>query len=195
MDHDVKLKKSLLGKHSLAYACPNCGARLTSPVDDAGTQDSCPDCGRPYVVPEAKHKANLAAIREAEQRKQNEAAQTKKLENEQKREAAVRKRDAENSAARKRAELNRERQPPVAPIGSQQPLAPVAATGLRACPFCAETIQAVAVKCKHCGEFLDGRQTVQAQPQAVKAKGNDGCGQIMVIAFGIVLAVIILMFL
>jgi hypothetical protein len=25
------------------------------------------------------------------------------------------------------------------------------------CPFCAETIQTAAVKCKHCGEFLDGR--------------------------------------
>ena len=28
-----------------------------------------------------------------------------------------------------------------------------------ACPFCSEQILATAIKCKHCGEFLDGRQS------------------------------------
>jgi len=50
---------------------------------------------------------------------------------------------------------------------------------IRACPFCGETILLAAVKCKHCGEFLDGsKQKASAQPiQKNQAPGIPSCQQ------------------
>lgn len=35
---------------------------------------------------------------------------------------------------------------------------------VKRCPFCAEPVRPDAIKCKHCGEFLDGRPQLQPQP-------------------------------
>jgi hypothetical protein len=65
----------------------------------------------------------------------------------------------------------------------------------RVCPFCSEYIQDTAIKCKHCGEFLDGRRLAQPAPIVVHSQSSSGCSQIATIAIGIILAIIILAFL
>ena len=80
------------------------------------------------------------------------------------------------------------------------------------CPFCGEQILFTAIKCKHCGEFLDGREkprqanypqqlnipTVQdprrAKPQAIeltpKKYKAQGCLAVITICAGIVIVMI-----
>jgi len=38
----------------IRYRCPRCGAKLESPDELAGRQDTCPDCGATCAVPEAR---------------------------------------------------------------------------------------------------------------------------------------------
>lgn len=51
MNPHVEIKKSLLGKLTVKYDCPKCTSRLTSPSDDVGTTDTCPDCHAQFTVP------------------------------------------------------------------------------------------------------------------------------------------------
>jgi hypothetical protein len=57
------------------------------------------------------------------------------------------------------------------------------AQGTKSCPFCGETILAVAIKCKHCGSMLDESLAVANRPEEILAdvaanlfRGIEGVG-------------------
>lgn len=54
-----KVTKTVLGKLSLKFKCPSCRVMLNSKFEEAGTTDTCPDCGTKFVVPGADKLAEL----------------------------------------------------------------------------------------------------------------------------------------
>src|SRR2546428_395128 len=46
-----QITKGFWGRVIVAYECPRCKTGLTSPIDDAGNSDACPECGATFMVP------------------------------------------------------------------------------------------------------------------------------------------------
>lgn len=202
MPSRLEIKKNLFGQYTVGYDCPHCGAGLSSPISDAGKTDFCPDCRMQFLVPGQKEAIRIqeeqqAAARETEaetERKRQRAAQQAVFE-EQARRLEASKGEAERTRRLRDEHEQRQAQEEVRElqIVPQQPQT-------RRCPFCAEEILAAAKKCKHCGEFLDGRSRAaraapaQPVPVYVRSGGDGGCGLTIIIALGIVLGVLLLAF-
>jgi Zn-finger nucleic acid-binding protein len=80
---DYIVRKSLLGKRFIKYACPNCSGDLESPIEEAGQNDRCPVCDGVFVVPGELEQRKLrmeaeAAEREAAARRQARIANAAK---------------------------------------------------------------------------------------------------------------------
>ena len=88
--HDYEVRKSALtGRNQIHYKCLNCGADLHNPIEDAGMQDECPECGVGFVVPGIDARDR---IRQQEERlileREKRDAQTRRMQAEARRSAA-----------------------------------------------------------------------------------------------------------
>jgi hypothetical protein len=71
------IKKSLTGSR-LSYDCPRCEEHLQAKLSEAGTEETCPQCGVVYIVPGTEEVAELqrtlAAKKEQKRKEQEEKA-------------------------------------------------------------------------------------------------------------------------
>jgi hypothetical protein len=183
MERQVKIKKGLFGGYSIGYDCPHCSTRLKSALDEAGTSQFCPACGAGFIVPGKEERDRIRAEQELEARRRR---QEREFAAEQRRSRA-----AEREAERRRMAEEEERQKgKVVEQNRVQSVGNISQT--RRCPYCSEEILSTAKKCKHCGEYLTA--DLRAAQARTERRGNEGCGTIIVIALGIILAVVILAF-
>lgn len=62
LEMPFEISDSFLGSPFVRYACPNCGERLRSPLDDAGRADQCPACCKRITVPGADTCARILTV-------------------------------------------------------------------------------------------------------------------------------------
>src|SRR5262249_40490156 len=115
----------------IRFLCPNCRATLKAPEQLAGKFVPCPKCKTRVEVPGASNLICPSASPPAAV-------------------AAPAAQPSPPVAAPPPAIIEPAKPPVAAAVIVNAP-----APALKLCPFCAEQIQAEALKCKHCGETID----------------------------------------
>lgn len=100
---DYSVSAGVTGK-SVRYDCPQCNSPLMNPLAEAGSEDSCPDCGASHVVPGIRE-------REAESTRRVTADRLKTIERKERQERsreAVVSRVAKQAKKDRKVSLNRD---------------------------------------------------------------------------------------
>ena len=74
-DPSYRVRKTILG-HEVQYKCPHCSEELTSSLDDAGDNDTCPHCDHGFVAPGVAERQQAEAateVRHADKQRKGEA--------------------------------------------------------------------------------------------------------------------------
>jgi len=156
----------------IRFACSKCSAAMKVPSTAKGKRTKCPKCGNPERVPETQLPAVVEKPRLPVKTKpapvleivDDDVFAADMLKEIPPKEQTITIRETHIVSRDMPAALPEIRATSLPAVPSSPPPVPQPTT---ACRFCGESILPTAIKCKHCGEFLDGRQVAPHAPQIV----------------------------
>lgn len=147
----MPIKKTLTG-HCLSYTCPKCGDALRSPLAEAGTRQTCPQCGAVHVVPGQQEVAEF--LRAEQVRKEQKAAERQR----QKADRAERKARVKQEAEFVPPSIDAYDDDVESDSGGD-----TVEGRLVKCPDCARDVSPLAVSCPHCGRPMNKQEVCSSK--------------------------------